>query len=203
MIEFRNVTKSFETKKIFNNFSCLIDEKEKVLLNAASGKGKSTFLKMLMGYIKVDSGVIFIDNIEMTPQSINDIRAKIAYLPQEIIIPKMQVRDYIKLVLNYKVNRHIPYEEDHIIRHMKLLSLSSDILNQDTISISGGERQRLGIILMQFLERKIFLLDEVTSALNNDLKEIVVNYFLKMDKTVIIVSHDECWFNKNIRKLEW
>jgi putative ABC transport system ATP-binding protein len=56
---------------------------------------------------------------------------------------------------------------------------------------------------MQLLNREIFLLDEITSALNSELKNFIVQYFMKMQQTIIVVSHDEIWHKQAIRKVEW
>jgi putative ABC transport system ATP-binding protein len=59
---------------------------------------------------------------------------------------------------------------------------------------SSDLRQRVAIVISLLLERKIFLLDEITSSLDKDLKKTVADYFLdNPDWTVIAISHDEPW----------
>ena len=203
MIQLNNISLSFGQKQLFSNLSLGIKQGEKVLLRAPSGKGKSSLLKIIMGFVIPDLGEVHIADKLLSPQSIKKIRSKIAYLPQELSFPKMKVEDFIKSVLNYESNKSIPYQIKEIAKMLESLSLSEDILEQDTSLLSGGEKQRIGILIMQLLNREIFLLDEITSALNKELKEFIANYFLKMDKTIIVVSHDEVWYRYNLRVVEW
>jgi len=76
---------------------------------------------------------------------------------------------------------------------MDRFELDKSILHSDLSEISGGEKQRIAIIIALLLERKIFLLDEITSALDNESKQSVVDFFLDLDATVIAVSHDQGW----------
>lgn len=203
MIQIKNINLSFGAKQLFSNLSLSIKKGEKLLLNAPSGAGKSSLLKMIMGFVDTDSGEILVADKPLTPHNIKEIRAKIAYLPQDISYPKMKVEAFIKSVLNYESNRHIKYDTEKVKLMLVALMLPKDTLQQDTDSLSGGEKQRIGILIMQLLNREIFLLDEVTSALNIELKEFIANYFLKMEQTVIIVSHDEVWQRADLRKVGW
>ncbi len=203
MINLQGISLNFSKREVFNNFSLKISKGEKLLLAAPSGKGKSTLLKIIMGFVKPDAGRVFINNQELTSDSVKELRQLIAYLPQEIHIPKMQVEEFIKSVLNYQSNQKVKYDKVELINMLEDLKLPPETLEQSTDSLSGGERQRVAIIIMQLLNREIFLLDEITSALNSELKNFIVQYFMKMQQTIIVVSHDEIWHKQAIRKVEW
>lgn len=203
MIKVANIGLSFADKKVFENLSFQIARGEKVLLDAPSGKGKTSLLKIMMGFITPDSGEVHINGQLLTTHNAKELRSKIAYLPQDIAFPKMNVLGFIKLVLDYESNKHIKYNENQVWEMLEHLKLPLSILKQDTLSISGGEKQRIGILIMQLLNREIFLLDELTSALNSEFKEFIANYFLQMKQTVIVVSHDEIWQQNSIRKIRW
>lgn len=203
MIQIKNINLSFENKQVFTNLSLNIKRGEKVILNAPSGKGKSSLLKILMGFVSPDSGEVVIADKVLNSQNIKEIRAKIAYLPQDISFPKMKVETFIKDVLNYESNRNITYDKKQVEDMLLALKLPINTLQQMTSSLSGGERQRIGILIMQLLNREIFLLDEITSALNSELKVFIADYFLKMKQTIVVVSHDEVWQQNNLRKVEW
>lgn len=203
MLKIVNIDLSFTGNKVFENFSLQIDRGTKVLLDAPSGKGKTSLLKIIMGFVTPDSGEVYIDKQLLTTSNIKELRSRIAYLPQDIAFPKMKVSEFIKLVLTYESNRHIKYNEEQVREMLGELKLPLSILKQDTLSISGGEKQRIGILIMQLLNREIFLLDEITSALNSELKVFIANYFLQMKQTVVIVSHDDIWQESAIRKVSW
>jgi putative ABC transport system ATP-binding protein len=203
MIQINNINLSFGNKQVFSNLTLNIKKGEKVILNAPSGKGKSSLLKIIMGFVEPGSGDVVISDKPLNPQNIKEIRAKIAYLPQDISFPKMRVEAFINNVLDYESNRCIIYDKSKVEEMLVALKLPIDTLQQSTDSLSGGERQRIGILIMQLLNREIFLLDEVTSALNGELKVFIADYFLKMEQTIIVVSHDEVWQQNNLRKVEW
>lgn len=203
MINLDGVNLNYQDKQLFTNLSLNIADGEKVLLDSPSGSGKSTFLKMIMGFVQPVSGAISISGRVLNPESVRDIRLQIGYLPQELNFANTSVERLIKDVLNYSSNRHIRYDEDKILGIFNELQLDEAILKQSTTSLSGGEKQRIGVTLMKLVERKIYLLDEVTSALNFELKELITAYFLKMDNTVVIVSHDDCWSQSRVKKLRW
>ena len=70
------------------------------------------------------------------------------------------------------------------------------MLRKDPSELSGGEKQRLAIIVSILLERKVFLLDEVTSSLDKHLKKKVINYFIEQDDwTIVAISHDPGWLD--------
>jgi putative ABC transport system ATP-binding protein len=86
---------------------------------------------------------------------------------------------------------------------MKELELEKDILEKNFETLSGGEKQRIGILIALMLGRDIFLLDEATSALDSGLKKKVVDNFLKNeDWTVFIISHDKEWERNGVELVE-
>lgn len=203
MIEFKNVTLSFSDKPIFQDFSNVISEGDKVLLNAPSGAGKSTLLKMIMGFVQPDDGLVLVDSQQIDSDTIKELRQMIAYLPQEVSFPRGKVEDVIKDIFGFHSNRELVYDQSQVVTLFNELYLDKSILNSDTNELSGGEKQRLGIVVMRLLKRKIFLLDEITSALNSELKTIICDYFMSLDETVIVVSHDDVWKQTNMKRLEW
>src|SRR5690554_850571 len=114
MLKIVNIDLSFTGNKVFENFSLQIDRGTKVLLDAPSGKGKTSLLKIIMGFVTPDSGEVYIDKQLLTTSNIKELRSRIAYLPQDIAFPKMKVSEFIKLVLTYESNRHIKYNEEQV-----------------------------------------------------------------------------------------
>lgn len=86
---------------------------------------------------------------------------------------------------------------------MKEFELEKDTLGKNFENLSGGEKQRLGILIALMLGRDIFLLDEATSALDSELKKRVVDHFLKHeDWTLFVISHDKEWERDEVEILE-
>jgi putative ABC transport system ATP-binding protein len=78
---------------------------------------------------------------------------------------------------------------------MRELELEYDILDKNFQELSGGEKQRIGILITLLLNRDIYLLDEITSALDVNLKKKVADYFLaREDWIILVISHDREWY---------
>jgi len=86
---------------------------------------------------------------------------------------------------------------------MQELGLENDILDTNFQELSGGEKQRIGILIALLLNRDIYLLDEVTSALDVNLKKTVADYFLARENwTLLVISHDREWECYWIEKID-
>ena len=200
MISFRNVNLSFDDNKIINNLNLNIKEGDKFLLNQKSGCGKTTLIKTIMGFTEPDSGTITINKNIINHNNINKIRADIFYLDQDVTLPELRIKDLFNEIQNYKYNKNI-YKNFDLNRLISEFQLDKDILEKNIKKLSGGERQRVGLIIGILLNRPIWLLDEPTSALDDDLKYFVKKRVESLKKTVLIISHDNCW--NNIPVLEW
>ena len=89
-----------------------------------------------------------------------------------------------------------------INRHLTFLELSAKVLQKRTRELSGGERQRIGLLIGFLLNRTIWLLDEPTSALDDVMKKRIAAHILSLKKTVVIISHDHCWQDNPIVKIQ-
>jgi putative ABC transport system ATP-binding protein len=100
-------------------------------------------------------------------------------------------------MFNYKANESIAYAKKELASLLEFLRLKESILQEDFEKLSGGEKQRILIVIALLLRRSVFLLDEVTSALDAELKEKVRDHFIKKDDwTVIVISHDKDWLQR-------
>lgn len=201
IIEYKNINLSFDQKIILKDFSLLINQGEKILVSGKSGKGKSTLLRMLLGFQLPDSGQIYVDGKELHSDKIYEFRQNFAYVNQDITIRNGKTSDVLKEIATFKGNNFDGYIANDLLEYFEM---EKALLYKKTSELSGGERQRLGIVLSIMLDRPIFLLDEVTSALDAELKEKTVSYFEETNKTVISISHDIEWMKHDVfRKVEW
>lgn len=190
VIELQNIDLSFDNKEILKNFSLSIKKGDKVLISGKSGKGKSTILKILLGFINYDNGNLFVHNKLVSKNDFRDIRNSFAYVNQDVTLRPGKVSEILNEIASFSGNS---YNGGFDLELANLFEFETHLLDKDTDELSGGERQRLGIIISIMLSRDIFLLDEVTSSLDNNLKEKVVNYYANCEATVIAISHDTCW----------
>jgi len=198
IIRYENDGIHFGSKKVLSNFSLCIPKGKKILMKGKSGTGKSTLLKILLGFEKLSEGSIYYRGVPLSPQVAWQIRKEVAYVSQDTDLGEGPVKDLLEEVRSYRPNREkIDPEKLQIL--MRELELEKDILEKDFENLSGGEKQRIGILIALLLERDIFLLDEATSALDAGLKKKVADHFLKHSHwTLFVISHDTEWEREGV-----
>ncbi|WP_121956957.1 ATP-binding cassette domain-containing protein [Petrotoga sp. 9PWA.NaAc.5.4] len=206
MIVFENVSKKFDGSYIIKNFTLKIEGGSKTLIYGKSGIGKTTIIKLILGFITPDEGQIYYNNQKLNSKNVWQLRKNTAYIGQNIDIADGTVEEIIKYILGLKVNQNIIFEKEKIIELLNFFELDENILKKDFGTLSGGEKQRVLISIFTFLNKKIYLLDEVTSSLDREMKIKVIQYFVnKKEWTVVSISHDQEWINTdrmNIVKME-
>ena len=210
MIYFDQVGLKYNSKWIIKDLCFEVKKGEKIIIQGKSGVGKSSIYSLLLGFTQPVSGDIFFNQLPINEQTTWMVRRQIALIDQNISLGKGVVRNFINYISHLKA---IPSNKFHPRKMHVLLEyflLKEDQLDADFDDLSGGERQRLAIILCILLERPVFLLDEVTSALDNDLKKKVANFFMGLkDRTVLAISHDPVWYDYphvkifNLEKRKW
>lgn len=203
-LEFRNIQLNYQQQTIFSDFNLKIERNEKTLLCAPSGRGKTSLVKMLLGFVVPDRGEILVDGTTLTGETVNQIRSKISYVSQDADIPKGIVREVFEGVFKFEANRHLSYNPDTLKNYwLDVMSLPKDTLEKNVETLSGGERQRLALILGILLDREIWILDEITTGLDLELKTKMVDLILGYDKTILVVSHDDIYQNRGLREVIW
>lgn len=199
ILRYDNVSVVFDGTIVIDQFSLIVSEGDKVVIRGPSGSGKSTLLKMAQGYARPNSGTVSYRAEVINADIAWTIRQETAYISQDTDIGEGIVRDLIADVFKYAVNKTIPYC-DSLGEYLDLLSLDETVLDKDFRLLSGGEKQRIVIVISLLLGRKIFFLDEITAALDGPMKQEVAKYFFSHeDWTVIAISHDDAWYREGIR----
>lgn len=193
MIEFKNISIAFAEKIIFQNFNLKINNLERIGLKGKSGLGKSTLINLIMGIKQADSGTIIIDGYEIKPSNIKQIREKIAWLPQNISsIGTGNISIIFKKIFSFAQNKHLNMPD--LSAECEKLGLNINPETSIFEDLSGGERQKLGLIICKWLNRDIILLDEPSSALDEDSIALAADYIFDMPQsTIISISHDNRW----------
>ncbi|MFH1050362.1 MAG: ATP-binding cassette domain-containing protein [bacterium] len=195
MINFKNIFFQVNSLEIFSGFNFGIAKGEKAAIKGRSGKGKTTLFNMIMGFVQSDSGEIYFDGLLLSQKNISQIRKRISWLPQNPgIIGRGKIKEQLLLPFNFSVNKSLTPDDKLIERELEQLNLSKSILESSFDEISGGEKQRLALMLCKLLKRDLMLLDEPTSALDKNNLNAVVEYLCSQnDVTILSASHDEEW----------
>ncbi|MBD8251818.1 iron efflux ABC transporter ATP-binding subunit FetA [Pantoea agglomerans] len=162
-----------------------------VLLTGPSGSGKSTFLKILASLITPTSGQLFFRNSDITTLRAEAYRQQVSYCFQTPQLFGQTVYD--NLALPWQIRRQKP-QRDKLVAALESVNLSPDMLNKPVEQLSGGEKQRVGLLRnLQFMP-EVLLLDEVTSALDEENRLSVlslINRISAEEKVAVVrISHD-------------
>lgn len=202
MIKFDNLTFIYDNKPLMQHFTCCIARGEKAVLYGPSGHGKSTLLASVPGFVRPDEGTIRIDGRTLDASTVQQVRRRIAWLPQEFTLPYDTVKELIEAPFRLRINQAQMPSRETILHHFELLGLEPELYDKRSIEISGGQRQRIMILITALLHKEIVLLDEPTSALDPDSIARVVDYIHGWhEATVLMVSHDDRFINAFDRKI--
>lgn len=197
LINFKDITIKFEDKIIIENFNFTVKEGQKVALKGRSGSGKSTLLNILMGFQIPDKGSILYRDKELHQNDIEKYRREMCWLPQNVnILGRGQVENIIFHPFSFAENKKNKPQREKVLQTLSSLNLNADITDALFENLSGGEKQRIGILICMLLGKPLILLDEPSSALDRDSIRMVIDLILKDDsKTVLSTSHDEEWLS--------
>ncbi len=183
-----------EERKIFEDFSMHINEGECVAITGSSGRGKSTVLKLLMGFYEPDKASISIAGKAFGEYSLSQLRNLIAYVPQEPYLYDVSIAENIAYGKEGATREEIENAAKLAYAHDFIVNLED---GYDTVAgergnrLSGGQKQRIAIARAILKNAPILILDEATSALDNESEEFVSEAInaLMSGKTTIMIAH--------------
>ena len=170
-----SVTKSFSGKTVLDSFSLHMDEGDRLVIFAPSGRGKTSLLGLMMGLIEPDSG------------SISGIPEKIAAVFQEDRLP-----DDFTPISCVRMTAPRSVSRETVLRHLAEVGLS-ECAYMPVKSLSGGQKRRVAIVRAVIYDADMLFLDEPFTGLDAETKKQVCEYINKytQGKTLVAVSHDE------------
>ena len=195
-IEFRDVSLSFDERKILDGLSFKVMKGETKIILGGSGGGKSTIIKLVLGLLKPDSGRILVDGEDITDFKEGEmmrVRAKIGMVFQEgALFDSLSVYDNVAFRLH---ERGVPEEEvEPEVRRMLRFVNMEDAIDKRPIELSGGMRRRVGIARALVGDPKIVMFDEPTAGLDPPTARTICELAMKLrdleDVSSIFVTHE-------------
>ncbi len=203
MIEISKLNINFKDEIIFNDFSLLIKKGEKVAITGKSGKGKTTLLNLLAGFVADYQGVVSVFGKKINAENISEIRKNIAWLPQDTSLAVKTVKELFYAPFEFEANKKNKPDKNKIAKIFKEFDLPEKLLDKKINEISGGQKQRIISASCILLKKPLLLIDEPTSALDEKVKIKITDYILNQkDITVIAATHDEYWMKKSDKIVE-
>jgi ATP-binding cassette subfamily F protein uup len=190
VFEIENLTKTIGNKLLIKDFTTRILQKDKIAIVGKNGSGKSTFLKLLIKEEKPDSGIIKIgENI------------KIGYLDQR----KSMLDDEKDLIETFcpEGGDHVNVRgrNMHVYGYLREFLFPPEYLTKKIGILSGGEKTRVALALLFTKDFDVLILDEPTNDLDIPTINILEEYLIDYEGSVIFVSHDRYFVDKIAKKL--
>ncbi|MBQ3059692.1 MAG: ABC transporter ATP-binding protein [Desulfovibrio sp.] len=182
-------------QQALTDFSCSIAKGQQVGLVGISGSGKSTLAGIISGLLEPQDGHLLIDGRALTPAGLAAYRGKIGYVPQSPYLMAGSIAENVAFSQWGK-----PWDAEKVKKACRMAAL--DIVETDPRSIdypigengsglSGGQAQRVSIARALYAEPEILILDESTSALDQQTEAAIMTTInaLKEQLTIIIIAH--------------
>ena len=224
MLNLRSATLAFGDRHLFSNLDLIVERGQLVGVTGESGCGKTSLLRAILGFVPLTSGTVEVDGLPLDAHHISEIRRRTAYVPQELQPAAETGRDLFSLTHNLEANRHHApnLDANHHNAHVQassttavadasspgrlpsghggcssllsLLGLDSSLLDLSASKLSGGQRQRFLLAAALSLPKPLLLLDEPSSALDEESTQRVGLALLRAchehNRSALIVSHD-------------
>ncbi len=181
VLNVQNVSYTFGDKTIFSQANVHIERGEKVALVAPNGVGKTTLFNIIAGKLPLQKGTVALGS-----QVISALFAQ----------DQTKVLDGKKTVLQ-NVQEQCPKVREESIRSLLGSFLfGAEEIQKPVAVLSGGEKNRVGMVCVLLQQANLLLLDEPTNNLDIPSKEILLKALLKFEGTIFFVSHDHDFINR-------
>ncbi len=187
--ELTNVSKTFGTRKVIDDFSCRIQRGDKIGLLGPNGAGKSTLLKIILGELVPDSGDVKLGT-KLSVAYFDQLRAQLddnATLADTI----SQGSDFIE----------IGGAKKHVISYLGDFLFAPERARSPVKSLSGGERNRLLLARLFTRPSNVLVLDEPTNDLDIETLELLEELLANYDGTLFLVSHDRAFLDNVVTQV--
>ena len=193
-IKIEESSNSKEKIKVLHDVSFKIKPLDRVAIIGTNGSGKSTIIKLIMGYYNVSSGQVLHNGVNVLDINREYLRSKIAIINQKVVLFNRSIID------NICYGNNIPKEK--VKQLLKKLHVMSVFKNQpqglETLAglhgstLSGGQKQIIYLLRCYLSNKPIIIMDEPTAAVENIHKKYIMRMIDEMAKksTLIVVTHD-------------
>ena len=192
VISIDNISKSFSDRQVLSNISLQVWQNDFISIQGVSGAGKSTFLNIIAGFERADSGQVKIDGLSIEKcHKLGVLAQKIGFVFQAYhLLSGRTVKDNILLPTLYAPSKNYQSQYNYLIKQLKVETLENEVID----NLSGGEKQRVAIARAMILSPSIILADEPTGNLDAQTARQIMQEFesinLHNSVAIIVITHD-------------
>jgi len=194
-VEFKDVSFSYEKgKEVVHNISFRAKRGTVTALVGSSGSGKSTIASLVASFINPDSGIVFIDNHDITQVSLHSFRSQLGVVLQDDFLFEGTIRENIMFPRPNANNDQVlkavsaAYVDEFTDRFSDGLDT---LIGERGVKLSGGQRQRITIARAILADPKVLILDEATSNLDTESESLIQKSLAQLMKgrTTFVIAH--------------
>ncbi len=194
-VEFKNVTFAYKDRHtVVENLSLKIPAGKTIAIVGSTGSGKSTLVKLLLRFYEVPSGTITLDGINLQELNLQDLRRCIGLVSQDVFLFHGTVAENIAYGTFAATDAEIIAAAKIAEAHDFIMSLPQNyqtIVGERGQKLSGGQRQRIAIARAVVKNPPILILDEATSAVDNETEAAIQRSLerITINRTTIAIAH--------------
>ncbi len=191
-ISYTGVSYSFNENKpaLFSDITFSVPVGSFTAIAGESGCGKSTMLRLLLGFISPTQGTIQIDGYPLDNLNIRHFRRQLGVVLQATKLPPGSIYDIVCAGRNFSEDRVWEVLEICAVAdQIKQFPMGLETIITESPAISGGQRQRIGMARAIISQPKILILDEATSALDTETQKVITDNINGMGITRICIAH--------------
>ena len=194
-VEFKDVSFSYEKgKEVVHNISFQAKRGTVTALVGSSGSGKSTIASLVASFVNPDSGVVLIDNNDISKVSLNSFRSQLGVVLQDDFLFEGTIRENIMFP---RPNA----SEDKVIQAVTAAYVNEftdrfddgldTLIGERGVKLSGGQRQRIAIARAMLADPRVLILDEATSNLDTESESLIQKSLAELMKgrTTFVIAH--------------
>ena len=196
-VAFNNISFRYKNELVLNNISFNILAGNFIGLSGKSGKGKTTVVNLLLGFLEAETGCISMNDVSTTAEARQQYWKNISYVKQE------QLMIYDSIVNNITLTENL-FDEQRLENAINVAGLKDlinkypeggdKVITEDGKNISGGQSQRIAIARAIYKDADVIILDEPFNELDRISENQLLNFFRDLahsGKMVILITHNK------------
>ena len=197
-IKLENITFSYKENQVLDNVNFEINRGDVIGIVGKTGTGKSTFIDILLGLIKPNTGNIYIDNKKMNANLFRRFRLSVSSVPQDYFLLDRSIEENIVFGKSKSASKI----DHNLVKKVVKMAMLEDFIStlsyglktlvgENGVRLSGGQKQRLAIARALYKNHSLLILDEATSSVDTETEKGILQNIINNNPTitVIMIAH--------------